>query len=236
MDAHKPFIPERAIDGPKVTVTKEKLGYLNDYEREDDPPSKEHQDLLWELYEANVRYLDRGLGRALLELQSQDWYDDALIILASDHGELFGEHGYMWHPMTIDPVEELIDVPLAVKFPSENHAGDIVQHRVQHADIPATVASVLDQQSHPRDDTHPLLDSSSRLTVSKSNTSIRVTGPDGYVIKRRDGTEDEYGTVTNELREKVRSEPFPSVKTMSGDVRGIDDVQRMEQLEALGYR
>lgn len=236
MDAHKPFIPEQAVDPPNVDVSKEKLGELNSYELEDNPPGKEYQELLWNLYKANVRYVDRGLGELLSTLRTFDWYSEALIILVSDHGELFGEHGHMWHPMTIDPVDELIDVPLAVKFPQGKQAGEVIKHRVQHADIVATVASYVDETERIPDGTFPLSATAERITISKSNTSIRVTGPDGYVIRRRDDTRDAYGDPSKKVIRKAQDAEFPDVRTSKGVVRGIEDVDRIEQLKALGYR
>lgn len=236
MDAHKPFIPEYAVDGPTVDISKEKLAEINDYARERDPPSEEHRELLWNLYEANVRYLDRGLARALGELRTVEWYDDALVIVVADHGELFGEHGYMWHPMTIDPVEELIDTPLAVKYPGGGHAGVTFDHRVHHADILATVTSYLDTQECIPEEAFQLQDDSDRRTISKSNTAVRVTGPDGYAVRRRDETRDEHGAVTDTVREQLANASFPEVRTTAGNVRGIEDVERIEQLRALGYR
>lgn len=236
MDTHKPFNPKNAVDPPAIDISKEKLDYLNSWSREKDPPAAEYQELLRGLYESNVRYLDRELARLLEQLREFDWYRDALVILVGDHGELFGEHGHMWHPWTIDPVEELIDVPLAVKYPQRDDAGDVVEHRVQHADIPATVEKYIgDDGTSPRG-TYPLRNPAERLTVSKSNVAVRVTGADGCAIRRRDGTKDEQGTVSEEVWEKAGEVAFPDVRTSSGAVRGIEDVERMEQLKALGYR
>jgi hypothetical protein len=236
MDAHKPFNPKNAIDPPTVDITSNKLDYLNDYDREDDPPTKEHRNLLQQLYEANVRYLDKELSRLIKTLQTFKWYSDALIIIVSDHGELFGEHGHMWHPMTIDPVDELIDVPLAVKFPQAKAAGDVIKHQVQHADIPATIESYISDSKQTPENTYPLLDPADRSVISKSNTSIRVTGSDGYIVCRRDRSTNEYGDVSEDLRRIANETEFPNVRTMSGVVRGVEDVDRMEQLKALGYR
>ena len=236
MDTHKPFIPEHSLNPPDVGISKEKLAEINDYDREDDPPSKEHRDLLWDLYKATVRYLDRDLANLLRELQTKEWYDEALLILVADHGELFGEYDHMWHPMTIDPVYELINTPLAVKYPGQRYAGDVQTHQVHHTDIITTIASYLDQPDVFPQGTHPLYDTDDRITVSKSNTSIRVTSSDGHAIRRRDGTHDASGKVSDKMQEKLDNAVFPNIKTMAGEVRGLEDERRIEQLKALGYR
>lgn len=236
MDIHKPFNPKNAVDPPAMDISREKLDYLNSWSREDDPPKKEYQSLLRALYESNVRYLDGELARLLQGLRDFGWYQDALVILVSDHGELFGEHGHMWHPWTIDPVEKLIDVPLAVKYPQGAHAGDVLEHRVQHADIPATVEKYAGDDNNSPSGTYPLRDPAERLTISKSNVAVRVTGPGGCAIRRRDGTEHKHGAVSDDAWEKAREAAFPDVRTSDGVVRGIEDVERMEQLKTLGYR
>lgn len=236
MDAHKPFIPEQAIDPPEMKISQEKLGELNSYDLENNPPSEKYIELLWNLYESNVRYLDKGLGELLNTLREFDWYSEALIILVSDHGELFGEYGQMWHPMTADPVDELIDVPLAVKYPHGEQAGEAIEHRVQHADIPATVESYIGEEGDTPNGTFPLRDTSDRITISKSNTSIRVTGEGGYVFSRRDGSEATSGNPSEKVIEIAQDTEFPEVRTNSGIIRGIEDVDRVEQLKALGYR
>ena len=138
--------------------------------------------------------------------------------------------------MTIDPVDELIDVPLAVKYPQKRSAGAVVDHRVQHGDIRATIDSCIHQTGNHPTGTYPLLDSTERITISKSNTSIRVTGSTGHVIRRRDGSKDEYGDVSDEIWNTAEKVSFPDVQTTKGVVRGLEDVDRIEQLEALGYR
>jgi len=236
MDTHKPFIPEHSLNPPNVEISKEKLAEINDYDREDDPPSKEHRNLLWELYEATVRYLDRDLANLLREIQTRDWYEEALIILVADHGELFGEYGHMWHPMTIDPVDELINTPLAVKYPEQRYAGDVQTHQVHHADIITTIASYLDECDFSPHGTHLLYDTDDRITISKSNTSIRVTSSEGHAIRRRDGTYEDSGIISDTMRKELDNAVFPNVKTMAGEVRGLEDEQRIEQLKALDYR
>jgi arylsulfatase A-like enzyme len=138
--------------------------------------------------------------------------------------------------MTADPVDELIDVPLAVKYPQGEQAEKIIEHRVQHADIPATVESYIGGQGDTPTGTFPLRDPSERVTVSKSNTSIRVTGDGGYAVSRRDGTKATYGDPSEKITKIAQDAEFPEVRTNSGAIRGINDVDRVEQLKALGYK
>jgi arylsulfatase A-like enzyme len=91
-------------------------------------------------YAAAVAHLDRCLGAFFAELKSKGWWDDALVVVTSDHGEcLLGDHAvYCAHKKLFDTT---VKVPLRVKFPGGAHAGERVESLVQHVDIAPTVAA-----------------------------------------------------------------------------------------------
>jgi len=236
MDAHKPFIPMEGVDAPSTNRSPEEIRELNSYDHEKDPLSGQDMDLLERLYESNIRYCDKKICDLIEELKEMGCYDEALIIITGDHGELFGEHGYMFHPMDIDPVDELIEVPLVVKYPDE-HNGEQIDYPVQHRDIIKTIQDTIDGNSETiADNTYHLNNSTSRTIISKSNTAIRVTEADGTGIRRRDGTVEYSGKISKTGKEVLKSASFPAVKTSSGEVKGVEELERQEQLEALGYR
>jgi arylsulfatase A-like enzyme len=78
-------------------------------------PSAAQREWIKSLYLGEVRYVDEQVGRLLDALRSMGLYDDSLIILTSDHGEEFWEHGGFEHGHTL--YHELLDVPLIVKPP-----------------------------------------------------------------------------------------------------------------------
>lgn len=79
------------------------------------------KDWIRTLYEAEVRYVDDGIGRILSALKSAGLYEKSLIIIASDHGEEFWEHGNIGHGQSL--YQELIHVPLIVKVPGAKVQG-----------------------------------------------------------------------------------------------------------------
>ncbi len=102
------------------------------------------------LYDGEVRYLDEHLGLLFDWLKVEGLYDDALIVLTSDHGEEFQEHGGWWHGQTL--FQEQIDVPLIIKYPAGAGEGSVrnstlspsqvVDHLVRSLDIAPTVLDV----------------------------------------------------------------------------------------------
>lgn len=65
-------------------------------------------------YGASLRYLDDRLG-AFLDWFERELDSDTLLILTSDHGEGFGEHGILYHG--VFPHDEITHVPLIVSGP-----------------------------------------------------------------------------------------------------------------------
>jgi arylsulfatase A-like enzyme len=73
------------------------------------------RDWIRELYNAEVRDVDSNVGRLIEHLKQLHLYDEALIVLSSDHGEEFWEHGRQGHGQSLYP--EQLEVPLIVKLP-----------------------------------------------------------------------------------------------------------------------
>ena len=67
-------------------------------------------------YDEELLALDARLGKLFEELRARGLWDETLVILTSDHGEEFFEHGGMGHGTSLH--DELIAVPLIVKPPT----------------------------------------------------------------------------------------------------------------------
>ena len=76
-----------------------------------------------ELYQAEIRFVDRAVGDFLQKMRSLGIYDDSLIIFTSDHGEEFWEHEKWGHGHSV--YDELLRVPLLIKLPGSAVTGTI---------------------------------------------------------------------------------------------------------------
>jgi hypothetical protein len=93
------------------------------------------------LYDGEIREFDRRFGDFLAFLKRAGLYDRAMIILLSDHGEEFFEHGSWAHGT--DLFNSQVRVPLLVKFPAGRFAGRSVDRPVSLTDV---LPTVLDDQ------------------------------------------------------------------------------------------
>ncbi|MDE1856699.1 MAG: sulfatase [Candidatus Micrarchaeota archaeon] len=66
-------------------------------------------------YVLEAEYLDRHIGDLIEMLKNRGLYDDTMIIITSDHGQAFNEHGFMYHGIYL--YDELSRIPLIVKYP-----------------------------------------------------------------------------------------------------------------------
>ena len=117
MDAHLPYHPpdEFAAEfAPGVDSTE-----VCQNSKEYNCGARDIDDEEWAdiegLYDAELAYLDHHLGRLFDWLRETDRWEDTLVVVCADHGELHGEHDLYGHEFCIyDP---LVNVPLLVKHP-----------------------------------------------------------------------------------------------------------------------
>ncbi len=93
------------------------------------------------LYDDCIRMVDYEITRFFDELKRLNLYDQSLIILTSDHGEEFAEHGLYGHSQVFD---ECARVPLLIRFPNGEYGGTRISELVQNIDIFPTVLDVID--------------------------------------------------------------------------------------------
>jgi len=93
-------------------------------------------DALYRLYRASIRYTEDQVGRVLRHLAESGRLEDTLVVLTSDHGELFGERGSYGKPERM--YDELIRVPLVV-LNGPGHLDDATGDLVSLLDVPPLV-------------------------------------------------------------------------------------------------
>ena len=92
-------------------------------------------------YDAEVAYTDSVVGGLLDTLRGLGRLDDALVVFLSDHGEGLGDHVEKEHGIFL--YRETLQVPLLVKLPGAERAGDRVPAPVALSDVAPTVLALL---------------------------------------------------------------------------------------------
>jgi len=150
MDVHGPYWAAPPFGGrfrgraPRSGGADAKLGHLkaleyHDYLQLDDFESFEE---LVAAYDEGVAEVDSVLGGLFRTLREAGLYDDALIVVTSDHGESLLDHG-VWVGHGLFLTEEEIRVPLLIKLPGNANAGVRVRGMVGLIDVAPSILDAL---------------------------------------------------------------------------------------------
>jgi arylsulfatase A-like enzyme len=91
-------------------------------------------------YDQSIAYADHHLAMLLGELDSRGLLENTIVVVSSDHGEEFGEHGVFTHGHSM--YQPALRVPLVIAFPGKVPQGYRVDRWVTTADLAATVLSL----------------------------------------------------------------------------------------------
>jgi arylsulfatase A-like enzyme len=84
-------------------------------------------------YDGEILYMDYHIGKLLENLKANNQYDNSMIIVTADHGDLLGEHGKFGHGKYL--WQEEIHVPLFIKYPVGEISPRKSNLRIQLTDI-----------------------------------------------------------------------------------------------------
>jgi arylsulfatase A-like enzyme len=138
-DAHTPYLPPRAFEEQFVRGPRwPRYEYGRNLIRWMWPDSLSEENLLAEqsAYEGSIAYLDSELGKLFDEMEREGILQNTIVIITSDHGDEFNEHGVVLHGY--DLYYPLINVPLVIAGPGVP-SGVRVPDPVTLRDISATV-------------------------------------------------------------------------------------------------
>jgi len=125
MEPHDPFMDH---DRPGVGFARVRMG---------NPDPDKFREPMIKAYNSEIEHMDVHLGALFDGLRARGLYDDTIIVWTADHGEEFYDHGGWWHGQTL--FDELVHVPLTVKFPEGRFAGTKNAGFARHIDIAPTL-------------------------------------------------------------------------------------------------
>jgi len=215
LDAHHPYIPPAPYDtmfpGHDATQPADLEDRLIAAFTQGTPriTSRQRAHLISQ-YDGSIAFVDFEIARVFAALREHGAYDRTLIIVLSDHGECFGEHGVVTHGLSnYDPETH---VPLIVKKPGQT-AGDVVAAPVSLVDV------------------WPLLSSMPHSPSVVMTESFPMRGPGTALPSRRAGTAKIEGTLKTIVNVNGSVESY-DVAADPGETRNLApsaDSRRMAQ-------
>ncbi len=137
MDTHGPY------------QSKKGFGYVNKIKGErlwrkacknPDAITEKEKNTLVSNYKEEVQHLDKHLGEFFDWLEKKGYFENTVVVICSDHGDAFGEHGEFSHPHRL--YDELIRVPLIIRSP-EVRQGRVIETEVSLVDVLPTIIDIL---------------------------------------------------------------------------------------------
>ncbi|HKI21767.1 MAG TPA: sulfatase, partial [Isosphaeraceae bacterium] len=146
-DAHDPYLTPHGATSRCAALPNSRADFamLRDWQKRDKHSLSPKQiQLARDAYDNCIASLDHDLGRLIGELKRRGVLEKTLLILTSDHGEQFGEHGNFGHGFSL--YEPEIRVPLVMVSPGRVPPGRVALEPVSLRDVPATVVDLLDMK------------------------------------------------------------------------------------------
>jgi arylsulfatase A-like enzyme len=180
-------------------------------------------------YDNEIRYVDQRIGEFFERLRKTGLYENSVIILLSDHGEMFLEHGLFGHSNGV--YTELIDVPLIIRPP--NQEGTVVETPVQTVDILPTLLSMLGIDEDRRfmgrpifslvgsDETRPIISEQARKWVSRFPETALIMG--NYKLIKQSKT-------NTHLLFDMREDPMERENVIDSAPNAAELIEKMESL------
>jgi len=97
-------------------------------------------------YDGAIANIDHEIGRLLDELRRRGVLDNTIVVVTSDHGEQFGEHGLHGHANSL--YLPLLQVPLLIRYPPRVPASHRVVEPVTLRDLAATIVDLAGLRPH----------------------------------------------------------------------------------------
>jgi arylsulfatase A-like enzyme len=157
MDVHEPYVPEERylerVD-PSIDLSKRDMFRLfKEVILTRDVSDDKTVELLHQLYRAHVFEVDDYARELFGVLETHGVLEDSTVIVTTDHGEEFGEHGGLSHDGKF--FSELVHVPLLIVNPPEA-IGESCDTLVSGLDISPTIMGLFGLKPHDSYQGQPL--------------------------------------------------------------------------------
>ena len=144
-DAHEPLLPPPAYFHRFSTLQSPLKGQYNGPEDVHLSPSEVKDEV--DAYDATIAYIDEQLSDFLQQLEAAGLLQNTIVIVTSDHGQEFQEHGFMFHGKGL--YWNLLHVPLIISWPGHLPGGEHISTPVALQSLPATLQAMAGITSDP---------------------------------------------------------------------------------------
>jgi arylsulfatase A-like enzyme len=139
-DAHTPYLPPEPWRDRFQTPGVVPVPSLERHARRDGGWSTGQLQGAVDAYDGAIGYLDAEITALLDSLAARGVLEQTLVIITSDHGEEFNEHGLIHHGNSL--YRPSVSIPLVLRWPGHVPAGARITTPVSNRDIAATIVDL----------------------------------------------------------------------------------------------
>jgi arylsulfatase A-like enzyme len=160
MDPHGPYTPAEPFlkfERKDLEKGRKNLGFTDNLYSRRGSGELTDEDIEYaaSLYDCEILHNDHYFGEFIDFLKKKSLYKDSIIVFIADHGEQFMEHGGLTHGTSI--FNEEIHVPLIIKFPEGEFAGQRSDIYTSQVDVFSIILGYLGMDLPPEVDGIDLL-------------------------------------------------------------------------------
>lgn len=137
-DAHEPLLPPPLYFHRFSSRTAPLKGQYNWPEDVQLSPGEARDEA--DTYDACIAYIDQQLSTFLKQLEGAGLLRNTIVVVTSDHGQEFQEHGFMFHGKGL--YWNLLHAPLLISWPRHVPGGERISTPVALQSLPATLLSM----------------------------------------------------------------------------------------------
>ena len=181
-DTHEPYTPppEHAriftgeYDGPlPERLETDWLVSLNDPRVEAELTVADRRHVM-DLYDAEIAFLDRQLGRVLQGLEDRGLLETTMVVIVGDHGQAHGENGFWGHGERL--LEPVIKVPMLIRLAGQTVGRSVVES-VETLDLAPTIVEIFGL---------PEMELRPGRSLAKALNGGTIDGAERRIVVRRD--------------------------------------------------
>jgi len=180
-----------------------------------------------DLYDGEVAHSDAQIGRVLDELRRLDQLDNTLVIVVSDHGEEFWEHGVLGHGFNL--FDASMRVPFLVRLPKGEFGNTVRSDLIEMVDVAPTVLEIVDVESPAsfqgasfakiyRGEKTPSKSGHASLHLGVNDLRAAWSGPFKYIRNQADDSHQWFNLDEDPTEQSPRSTAISGAEHLRADV------------------
>jgi len=174
------------------------------------------------LYDGEIAFVDGQIAQILDALERLGMQDDTILVVTSDHGDEFLDHGGLGHGTTV--YGELVRVPLVLVYPGRLEPGRRIEYLTHHIDLAPTLAAFAGIETPPTFRGRSLFEPADRAFAENGSWRAVYDSDRKLVLNRKTGEVKVF-----DRRDELDQHPLSDQPSRARLLEHLDWYQQLER-------